>query len=121
MICVEINWKEALKLFRAKTGLTQEELAARLDVDRARYSHWERGRTPVPYMYQLKLSELGMNGIPSANDPRSFKRPEDDSGVIFLLIGALYDCSTPQAIRDQACASLCYKFDLSPERFLEKD
>lgn len=56
----EIN-KETLKFYREKQGLTQEDLASRVGVDKGTYNRWETGKSPVRVTNQKKLAEaLGL-------------------------------------------------------------
>lgn len=56
----DIN-KEALKFYREKQGLTQEELASSVPVDKGTYNRWETGKSPVRATNQTKLAEaLGL-------------------------------------------------------------
>lgn len=47
-----------LKLFRKKSGLTQEEIAEKLGVTRQAVAKWERGETSPDIEYCVMLAEL---------------------------------------------------------------
>ncbi len=47
-----------LKLFRKKSGLTQEEIAEKLGVTRQAVAKWERGETSPDVEYCIMLAEL---------------------------------------------------------------
>jgi transcriptional regulator with XRE-family HTH domain len=50
---------ELLTAARISAGYaSQEEFAARLEVDRARYSKWESGRTPIPAQFIPQICKL---------------------------------------------------------------
>jgi DNA-binding transcriptional regulator YiaG len=49
---------EQLKALRDKLGVTQAELAARLDVTRDAVTSWETGRNPISTMTRLAVEHL---------------------------------------------------------------
>ena len=49
---------ETLKERRKSNGMTQEEVAAMLDVDQTAVSNWERGINPPLPKYQRGLAKL---------------------------------------------------------------
>ena len=49
---------EQLKRFRAKLGLTQQQLAAALSVDRNTVARWERHERMIPAFLALALETL---------------------------------------------------------------
>ena len=46
-----------LKFLRLKAGMTQEELARKVDVSQSAVALWERGATPLP-KYRKKLRAI---------------------------------------------------------------
>ena len=112
------NMGESLRLFRAKVGLTQAEMAARLGCERARYAQWERDASMPPLEFRIKLGELGMNAIYGVAETRAFPYVADDYAVIQILIETLYDCSRPVAMRQSARTALYRKLEVTaPEDF----
>lgn len=49
---------ETLKAERAKLGLTQKDLAAKLPVAPRTLSHWEQGRASIPEYLRRALRDL---------------------------------------------------------------
>lgn len=47
-----------LYAFRSRLGLTQDQIAAFLDVDRSLIAHYEKGSREVTYVHLKKLSSL---------------------------------------------------------------
>ena len=50
-------WYVRLKLFRIKAGLTQMDMAAKLEVGHRRYWGWEKGQNVPRDSYQAKIAE----------------------------------------------------------------
>ncbi len=58
-----------LRKLRERLGLSQQQLARRLGVDRATVTRWENGtRRPS------KLAELALEGVGEARDARAWQR-----------------------------------------------
>jgi len=47
-----------LSAYRSRLGLTQEQIASFLDVDRSLIAHYERGKREVNYVHLKKLATL---------------------------------------------------------------
>ena len=43
---------------RRRVGLTQKEVATKLDVDQSSLSHWERGENKILRKYHKKLADI---------------------------------------------------------------
>lgn len=50
---------ETLREYRNRLGLTQDELAAKLEVTKATISEWENGRRPLPGTVKFALEAVG--------------------------------------------------------------
>ena len=93
---------KALKLWRKSIGLTQEEVAARLGVDRPRYANWEQGRAIPPLETQLLLLDLGMKAIPGMTKAAALVREKraaygNDADQIRLLLDIFgYPSQSPE-------------------------
>ncbi len=102
---------QALRLWRKSVGLTQEELAARLNVSRERYANWELGRATPPTDVQIQLAQLGMKVIPGMSktvaavfETRSLYG--DNSEHVSLLLDLYGDCSQSDDVRVRVRAQL---------------
>ena len=49
---------ETLREYRRRSGLTQEELAAKLEVTKATISEWENGKRPLPGTVKFALEAV---------------------------------------------------------------
>lgn len=102
------NIGAALRLWRKKVGLTQEEVAARLDISYKRYNNWELGKVMPPLEYRLKLAEIGVTGLPGtailANKLAEFSASPD---LLSVLIDTVSDCELNQEMRQKAKRELC--------------
>lgn len=54
----EVTGKQ-LKAYRTRMGLTQEEMAAKLEVTKATISEWETGKRPLPGTVKFALETVG--------------------------------------------------------------
>ena len=57
--------KFSLEAARRNRGLTQSQVADRIDVSKATIVNWEKGKTKISYLALLRLSNL--YGIPLEN------------------------------------------------------
>lgn len=48
----------SIRTLRLKAGMTQQEVAKKVDVDQAAVSNWEKGRNPPLPKYQKKLCRI---------------------------------------------------------------
>ncbi|MCC6094706.1 MAG: helix-turn-helix domain-containing protein [Eubacterium sp.] len=55
---MENNIEEILKAARNRSGMTQEEVAEKIQVSRVTLSHWETGKSLPDILSVLKLSDL---------------------------------------------------------------
>lgn len=117
MICMRSNVGEPIFLWRRRMGWTQEEVAARLDVQRERYAKWERGEVMPPLEYRIKLAELGLSGLPGVTAGMAvFEQrapyPSTTPGQLRILIDTLADCETPATRKEAARDELYRVLDL---------
>lgn len=61
LIQADTPWYKRLKLYRTAAGLTQQELAERINVERRRYWGWEKGESlPWPEHQAEVAAALGV-------------------------------------------------------------
>jgi transcriptional regulator with XRE-family HTH domain len=85
------NYIELLRKLRKANGLTQQQVAEYLHLDRSTYAYYESGRTKINIDMLLRLSELFRVSIASlvgeiAGAERLRDPAEDDGGVVSALI-----------------------------------
>lgn len=104
MICVATDIGTELRFFRQKLRLTQEEMARRIGASRAQYANWEVGTARPPYLYLVRLSDLGF-AVPDptfVRETQSAYRVRATKGQLMFMIDTLYNCETPEALRTNA-------------------
>ena len=95
-----------LRLWRKKVGLTQEELAERIDATRAQLAQWERGHTNPSFEFKMKLKALGMNAIPGVAEAIDAYNPGPDPYTLAALIDTVADCAAAPDTRANARRAL---------------
>lgn len=108
------DFPKALRLWRKRSGLTQEEIAVRVGVHRDTYGRWELGKA-APHDAQLgALRDLGFKDTLAVSEP---KTPYDtQAGVLSILVDTLYDCEAPADRRALARREIYRLLHLSDDR-----
>jgi transcriptional regulator with XRE-family HTH domain len=90
-------WASALKELRQRNGLSQEDLAAKVDVDRTTVSRWETGRNrPQPQQLRRLCSEFAVSlrglGFVESDSEDELERRRLVKGLVGIgLVGSLLD------------------------------
>lgn len=53
-----MNWREMIKMRMAETGLTQEQLAVRLDMTQGGLGHWLNGKRQPPFEKLIQIADI---------------------------------------------------------------
>lgn len=53
-----MNWRELIKMRMAATGLTQEQLAVRLDMTQGGLGHWLNGKRQPPFEKLIQIADI---------------------------------------------------------------
>lgn len=104
MICVATDIGTELRLFRQKLRLTQEEMARRIGASRAQYANWEVGTAKPPYLFLVRLDELGF-AVPDpgfVRESQAAYRVRATRGQLMFMIDTLYNCEVPAELRSNA-------------------
>lgn len=75
-----------LKLFRKKSGLTQEEIAEKLGVTRQAVAKWERGETSPDIEYCVMLAELYGTSVDALLCSSYIKNADEDGRHAFGVV-----------------------------------
>lgn len=109
------NIGQAIHLFRKKLRMTQQEMAARLGVERRTYAYWETGKGRPTVQALRALIDMGMPPVPGFEGLNE-QSPLLPGAILGLLIETIYDCNRDPDLRASARREL-YRALRLPENF----